>query len=337
MAQQISEEILRTSAEKFGVVSWGSPEELRYRLERTLAVQHMGAAIRECECGFSAPIHESVDSCPGCGVTYEVPTTRDKEDTSMQTVQAAAPKAAAKKTRTIKKSGSKVASISSRVKAKQDEEQAQASAAERKAELDAKKKLAALEKKVDQLRSDAGRIEWDIGQHLTEIHANNLWQATGEFKSFAEYVKARFEFTKQTATAFMKIAQGFKREDASKIDLGHLRLIVSIPEENKDVREELTKRVLEAPEKPTYRELAAEVKAKRAELGLVTERAGFEGTVLISGRFKPGVIAEGEWRPGPEGGKVQYRGQFEIGDSTLVIEDLGEEGGFLVKLKKPRG
>ncbi len=275
----------------------------------------------ECSgCKFTIPDVEEVDSCPGCGANF-APDDEEPE-TEEEPVQAAT---------------NKVTSIATAKGAKQADEQEKRAAEVRVAGVEALKTLETIEAKIETLLGDAGCIEWDIGKYLTEIWNKDLWQvAAGPedagYKSFSDYVTRRFEFTKQTARAFMRIAEHFSREEASEIPLGHLRLLVSIPD--KDARQELVD-LLKEEEDMTFRQLADHVKAKRQELGLQTERAGMEDTVLLNVRLKPGKVAEGKWKT-TKGKNAKRTARFELGDHALTIEDLGAEG-FQVKLHKPAG
>ena len=310
----MSGDVLRGWCERLDLESGGTDDELRCRVERSLAVRHMDAHLLECtRCGFSAPDVDEVDSCPGCGADLAVEGDREEEDEE-DDMQA------------------RPISIATAKATKQNEEAGFRDARVRQAEAKAKKMLAQIEGEIDELLGDAGCIEWDVGGKLLDIYQKDLWQESGEFGSFAEYVRSRFDFTKQTARAFMRISQHFSRKEASKIPLGHLRLLVSIPDD--DARKEMVDRVKK--EDMTFRVLADHVKAKRAELGLQTERAGMEDTVLLNVRLKPGIIAEGEWKKFGRGKNAKRSAKFDIGDHTLVIQDLGGEG-FVVKLQKPKG
>lgn len=307
----LSLDVMRNWCEKLGIPDWGKLDEVRARLERSLAVAHMDAYLMDCDaCGFSAPDVPGLDSCPGCGADFAA--TEDTEGVDMQ--QAAT---------------NNVTPLSAKQE-KQQEDKDRANGAGKIAVASAQKKLSAIEKKIDGLRSDAGRIEWSIGGHLKEIYDRDLWQAGGEYKSFEEYVKGRFDFTRQTARAFMLISEHFSKEEAAEIPLTHLRLLVSIPDE--EARRQMVD--LAKEQDLTCRELAAQVKAKRAELGLDTQRAGMEDTVLVNVRLKPGVVAEAEWKK-VRGKAGKRNGRFMLGDNAFVIEDLGAEG-FLVKLQKPK-
>ena len=200
----------------------------------------------------------------------------------------------------------------------------------KKAEVEAKKSLKTLETKIDKLRDQAIRVEWDIGSHLNDIYKKDLWQVAGA-KDFNAYVQERFGFTRQTAKSFMRIAEMFARDEVSDIPITSLRLIVTVPDPAD--REELVQQVRE--EKPTKKELAEVVKAKRAEAGLKTERAGFEGTVMVSQRLKPGIIAKGDWQT-VRGKEVA---QFELGGQVFQLEDHSSDGEaettWVLKMKKP--
>lgn len=301
---------------KLRIPDWGKVDEVKSRLERSLAVMHMDAYLMECDaCGFQAPDVPGLDSCPGCGADFAADEDQPEEGGDMQ-------QAAATTTNNVTPLSAK--------QAKQKEDKERRDAAGKMAEADARKKLTAIEKKIDGFRADAGRIEWNIGKHLKEIYDRDLWQASDDYKSFEEYVKSRFDFTRQTARAFMLISEHFTREEASEIPLTHLRLLVSIPDEK--ARREMVD--LAKEQDLTCRELAAQVKAKRAELGLDTQRAGMEDTVLVNVRLKPGVVAEAEWKK-VRGKAGKRNGRFQLGDNTFVVEDLGDEG-FVVKLQKPK-
>lgn len=205
--------------------------------------------------------------------------------------------------------------------------------AEKETSAKAAKKLTDLEKKIRELKSSAGCLEWDIGKYLLEIRKGDLWQAANKgHESFNSYVLEEFEFTRQTATSYMKICECFSREEASTIPLGHLRLLVGVP--NEADRNELAEKTRK--EAPTFRELASMVKTKRAEAGLNTARAGHEDMHHVSVRLKIGVVAEGIWKEGraKSGAPPKRLGSFQLGDNTFLIEDLGKDG-FVVKLAPP--
>lgn len=196
-----------------------------------------------------------------------------------------------------------------------------------------RKTLAQYDKQIEDLQKNSAKVAWEIGQLLSEVNERGLWQEGG-YKSFAEYVSHRHKFTKQTARSFIAISKTFSKEEAGELNRGALRLLVTI--EDDDVRAGLAKWVRE--EKPSHRELADAVKAKRAEAGLNTSRAGFEGTILVNTRLKPGVIAEGGWRnrKATKTKPAARVGKFELGDNEFVVEDLGDEG-FTVHLIDPEG
>ncbi len=306
-------DVLRDWCDRLDLESRGTDDELRFRVERSLAVRHMDAHLLACtRCGFSAPDVDEVDSCPGCGADLAVEGNHSKDDKE-DDVQG------------------NLVSIATAKAIKQKDDAELSAARTRAAEAKAKKMLGQIEGEIVELLGNAGCIEWDIGGKLLDIYQKDMWQQSGEFSSFADYVRGRFDFSKQTARAFMLISKHFSRKEASKIPLGHLRLLVSVPDE--DARKKLVDRVKK--EDMTFRELADHVKATRAELGLQTERAGMEGTVLLNVRLKPGVIAEGGWKMG-RGKNAKRSGSFSVGDHILVIEDLGDEG-FVVKLQQPKG
>lgn len=189
--------------------------------------------------------------------------------------------------------------------------------------------LATLEAKIERLRHEQQRVEWEIGSALKVIRQDDLWRATGA-KSFGEYVQLRFGFSATTAKDFIAIAECFSREQASKVGPTHLRLLTKVPTD--EDRAKLYAELERHPE-TTVRELADKVSARRSEAGLKTERGGFEGTVLVNARLQVGLVAQGKWatEKSRSSGKERRVGRFSIGSSEFVFEDLGADG-FVVRL-----
>jgi len=179
------------------------------------------------------------------------------------------------------------------------------------------KRLKELEKSIDNLKEQVTKLEWDIGKNLSNIKDKALWQVAGHHKSFGEYVQTRFGFTRQTAWSYIEIATKLSREDAEELPITYQRQVVKIPdpEERQKLIEEVKK------EKPTTRELAKTVDAKRKEIGLKTERVGFEGTVMLNQRLKPGVVAEGTWE---ESGEA-WVARLELGGQVFEFKDYGQD------------
>lgn len=307
----LSRDRLLSWATKLSLPNYGETTELRSRVERALAASYDAWEFFECEnCGFSRPCVEELAECPGCGVR-SAPSGGQKLEQQTATSRP-------KRSATLKAKDEK-----------REDEKADARADVTAREQKAAKKLAELEGRIDELKASSGRLEWDIGKHLLEIHGTDLWQVSGGFKSFIDYVEKRFEFTRQTARSYMRIAETFQREEASELPLGTMHLLSKVPDEEE--RRELVERAKK--EKPSFRDLAAEVKTKREEAGLNTARAGMEDTVHIAARIKIGdVVGEGSWSQ-TKGKNPKRRAHFHVGGALLELEDLGEEG-FVVRLKK---
>ena len=303
---------MATLAGNLKVANPGTADEIQARLERALAVLYMDSYVLECNrCGFTCPDVDEIESCPGCGVAFpgSGPGAEEPKAEEMQAAEA------------------NVVKMDKRVRQAEDKEQREANV--RVAEAKSAKKLEELEGKIDELTSSVGRIEFDVGKYLSEIYKIDVWQV-GDYKSFNDYVVKRFDFTKQTARALMRISEIFTREEASEIPVSQLKLLVTIPDELEDERRALIEKVKK--DQPTFRELAEDVKAKRAEAGLDTQRSGMEDGVHLACRLKYGVVCEGEWKA--TRGKTPKRvGRFEVGDVAFVVEDLGDEG-FVIKLPK---
>lgn len=315
-------ETIAQSALALGLDDAGAPEIVRERVESFYAVERSDALFEVCnQCGTSAP---NDIRCPGCGNKRTKMAKKDKEPEAKEAkvptakVLAIAPSATAK---------------AAKQEEDADDRLAVQKSAEKETSAKAAKKLTDLEKKIRELKSSAGCLEWDIGKYLLEIRKGDLWQAANKgHESFNSYVLEEFEFTRQTATSYMKICECFSREEASTIPLGHLRLLVGVP--NEADRNELAEKTRK--EAPTFRELASMVKTKRAEAGLNTARAGHEDMHHVSVRLKIGVVAEGIWKEGraKSGAPPKRLGSFQLGDNTFLIEDLGKDG-FVVKLAPP--
>lgn len=301
-------------AEKLSLSPRGGLTDVRHRVERALIGRYLDRPIIKCSsCWFSYPEVEELVECPGCGVRSRPSKGVDVEQ------QGEAPRA--------RKQNGVRPTLQAKDERKEDEK-ADARGAEKDAEAKAAKKLAELEKRIDELKASSGRLEWDIGKHLQEIYASDLWQAPGTFKSFVDYVEKRFELTRQTARSYMRIAEVFSREESSELPTGHLHLLSKVPDEEE--RRALVERAKR--DKPTFRELASEVKTMRAAAGLNTERAGMEDTVHVAARLKAGVVAEGEWKS-TRGKSPKRIARFVVGEAKFVLEDLGEEG-FVLKVEK---
>lgn len=271
--------------------------------------------MMECvECGCSAP--DEASKCPGCGVSFDA----SKERYMGRTKKAEeAPTKAAEKP----KKASVVELAKAREEVREDEV-----VEEKAAENKAAKKLEQLEDKIKKLRTEQQRVEWEIGGALRVIKSEDLWRATGA-KGFGEYVQLRFGFSMQTATEYIAIGEMFSKEQATKIPLGHLRLLTRVP--NDDLRSKLASQAEREP--GTFVEMAEKVRRAREKLGAPTQRGGHEGTVLVNARLKVGPIAQGKWQVGPskKGGRPVRLALFQIGDAELVIDDFGEDG-FAVRL-----
>lgn len=249
--------------------------------------KHPGADMLRCiRCGARSPDVPEFDACPNCGVSF-------------QTEEIAMTKAAVIEHPSSKRTETEPRDL-----------------------VPARAELERLEEEIDRVRSAQVVAEWDIGSRLSEIHRGDLWRAgAGGYKSFADYAQQRFDIGKDTARAYLAVAETFSREEASELSITQLWHLARVP----DVKEraKLVKQVKEGKIETT-RDLAAAVKAKRAAAGLKTERAGLEGTVQVHARLKPGIVAEGEWR--------ETRG----GGSEVFVFDIGG-ARFQVKRSKGRG
>lgn len=195
-----------------------------------------------------------------------------------------------------------------------------------------KAQLDSLEKTIDRLIGEGGVVQWQIGKSLTTIFQDDLWQI-GDYESFSHYVETRWDFTRQTAQAYMRIAATFTEKEAADFGLSELALLSKVKDD--DERQKLVDRVRK--EEPSFRELAEMVKEARQKNGDKTERAGLEGSIALSGRLKVGVIGEGGWKS--RNGKMYF--EIEIGGARFRVEDIPEEpkkkidGGWVVKLLGP--
>lgn len=190
---------------------------------------------------------------------------------------------------------------------------------------EAKRRLEVISEEIAKMRTDLAHSGWDIGDRLKEVYDRDLWKAG--FESFADYVEKKCGFSAQTGRDFMGIARNFKREDIGTLTITQLRLLIKAPEG--PAREELVEQARTG--QPTKRELADQVRAKREEANLNTERRGLKG-VVVNARLEPGLIAEGKWTK-YEAGKG--KGRFKIGDQTFIIE-TNKQHGFKVTLVKPK-
>lgn len=320
----------------------------------TLAQLYPNADVLACDvCDFPVPDCPQVPSCPGCGAAFEVddgspevevlpPEAKAETPKSNGKVidvpaQEEAPKAEkpkkekkgrgqtraereeAKAAKAAKAAEEKPEKPSKPKKEKTPKAAAVATTETAEPAMDPKtaekalKELAKREKRIDSLKSQSNQSKWEIGKELSEIYRRNLWQASGEsaYRSFRDYCVKRFEFTPQTAMSFLLIAESFTKDEAGQIAMGAMRLLVKVPDE--DDRKNLAAEAGQL----TQRELAEKVRTLREEAGLNTSRAGHEGTVGISVRLKPGVIAEGSWTEK----RKKTTAEFEIGGKKFVMED----------------
>lgn len=193
----------------------------------------------------------------------------------------------------------------------------------------ARKTLDRLEKELEKLVADGGTVQWQIGQRLQTIWSGDLWQL-GDFKSFRDYVVTRWEFTVQTAMAYMRIAGTFTEKEAATFGLSEMTLLSKVKDDEE--RAKLADRIRK--EEPSFRELAAMVKESRQKAGERTVRPGTEDSIPLSGRVKVGVYAEGGWKQ--KGEKMFF--EFEIGGARIRLEDIPEDkkkkiaGGWVLKV-----
>ena len=282
----------------------------------------VGGVTMRCDgCGADAP--DSVEYCAGCGADFSAPRVRKESRNTMARKKQQAVETPPDPT-------AKEAEPSSKAK-RSSKEKTKAEVAEPSSEASPKaaKTLASLEAKIEKLRDEQQRVEWEIGSALKTIRQEDLWRATGA-KSFGEYVQLRFGFTNQTAKDFMAIAECFSREQAAKVKPTHLRLLTRVPSDEERAR--LYSEVAKEPE-ITVRELADRVSATRKEAGLRTVRGGYEGTVLVNARLAVGPVATGKWTTAKArtSGSTKRVARFEIGSSSFLLEDLGDDG-FVVRL-----
>jgi hypothetical protein len=186
--------------------------------------------------------------------------------------------------------------------------------------------LKGLETRIDEARTSKVVADWEIGHHLSEIHRRDLWQASGDYTSFVDYAEKRFEIGKDTAWAYLRIAETFSREQATELSITQLWHLARVPDEKDRAR---LLNDVKAGKYSTTRQLADAVKTKRAEAGLKTERNGLQGTVLVHSREVVGVIAEGELKKTRNGGRMF---SFAIGDAKLQVVVSPEGDTVQVKL-----
>lgn len=353
---------LRKVATDLGIDEKTGDDDLPKSVAEELANRHPGANILECsECRFPSPDAKDLTACPGCGDSFEDieddggsdPDDADQEEGEGDVANAAKAKGAkatkakatkakgAKATKEKKTNGANGANGAHAVSAtpatreKLDGKKEVPRGTPENPEVilpspvaispaEAKRRLDEISREIGVRRADLATNGWDIGNLLREVMDRDLWK-TG-FDSFADYVERTCGFSAQTGRDFTQIARNFKREDIGTLTISSLRLLIKAPE---GAREELVNKARE--EKPSRRELAEQVRTKREEAGLSTERRGVKG-VMVTARLEPGVIFEGAWSK-YEGGKG--RGRFKIGDQTFVVE-TNKQHGFKVSLVKPK-
>lgn len=173
-----------------------------------------------------------------------------------------------------------------------------------------------------------------VSRDLHQISSRDLWRGRGEYKSFVQYAKERFEIRKDSARFYVAIGESFPTdESAAGLSFTHLWNLARVP--NAKEREKLAKQVRDGKLEKT-RDLAAAVKAKRVEAGLVTLRTGHatEGFVKITAKLKPGVIAEGEWQTARGGGSQLF--DFQIGDYAFRVRRPKDGKTYEVRLLEPK-
>lgn len=261
-----------------------------------------------------------IDNCPGCGANFV--TGAVAQEVRMENVVA------------FKKDTTPAAEAPAGTPAggKKRAVKATETSPTKAAEAGAAKMLATLETRIDDLRKQGARVEWELGTALASIRQNELWrqaELTGEDKpgSFADYCQKRFGFVRQTAENYIRIATTFTPEQADKLGPSVLALIAKVPADG-----DRTKLIKEAMEKSLSRaQVAEKVKKLRDQAGMDTTRKGFEGKVRVAAWLEPGDIAEGEWRDV----RGKRTASFNLGGQVLDLVDLGPKGGFKVKLRKP--
>lgn len=300
------------------------PSAIVTHLQEVLRVRYSEEVMECSHCGFQSPDTIDLPTCPGCGVAFGADLKDHSEGVPMQQAKAEVVDISAQRTT------KPVRQPKATDKAAQQQEDHEArDAAIRGAEAKAQKQLEGLTKKIEkELATQAGSA-WRIGKHLAEVYNNDLWKVdVGEdYKSFADFAQRRFQFGKDTARGYLRIAETFGEKEASQMSVSRLWWLARV--EDAEERAKLVAQV-KSGELRTVRDLIDAVKVKRAEVGLQTERHGFEGTVALSGRFKAGmVVAEGEFKP-LSGKTKTLVFAFGLGGQSFRIE--ANEDDFGVKL-----
>lgn len=258
-------------------------EALAAELADRLRTEYPGCEILACqECKFPAPDHPDLKTCPGCAVTFLLEEDRDPHP---------------KKSKSPKM---KLAPVEPEVLVPMGLTEASGMVS---LELDR------ITKRIQELRVDFSVNAWEIGTALREIHDRDLWKA--RYGSFHEYVEQQCGFGYGTARDFIQIAKAFTVEEVRSLPVASVRMVAKAPEGD---RKALLEKVRE--ERPTTRELAEQVKTKRAEAGLETERRGLAGTVVVNARLKPGVVTTCIGTKTPTGRMVFT---FSIGEQTFHL------------------
>lgn len=303
------------------------PEFVAKHLQRLVAVRYPEEDVVECSvCGFECPDTIELPTCPGCGVAFGSPTQQPSEGDSMPQAQAEAKVvdiSVQKPGKPVRrpKTAPEPTEEKPTKEAKQKEDKEAKEAEKRSAESKALKRLETISKKVDKELSTQAGSAWRIGKALSEVYLKDLWKADlGEdFKSFVDYAKRRFNFGKDTALGYIRIADTFTEQEATEMSVSRLWWLARV--EDRSERETLAKQV-KSGELRTVRELVDAVKVKRQEAGLQTERKGFEGTVALSGRIQSGgVVAEGEF----EANEEALTFQFELAGLHFEIRANNED------------
>jgi hypothetical protein len=186
----------------------GDPKVAAQALREHFTSNHEENALMACgNCGWEAT--EDHKTCPYCGISLGAPEEGHEPPGDEP------PKTKTPKTKTPKGKGSQAARKKSGALAKPD-----------------KKKIAECDARVAKIqgyRRSLAAEAYNIGTELKAIHDGNLWKHKGH-KSFKSFVQEELDYTRVMAYKYMSMAGSVKKEDAIKLGVSKVDMIVNAPQ-----------------------------------------------------------------------------------------------------------
>jgi hypothetical protein len=190
----------------------GDPKAAAQALREHFKKNHEEEALSACgNCGWEST--EDHNKCPYCGITLGAPEEApepigDKPKVNVKTPKVKTPKKGSKKKKGAKPRKKKGAL----------------------AKVDPKK-IKECDERVERIkgyRRNLAEEAYNIGTELKEIHEKNLWKHKN-YQSFKAFCQSELDYTRVMAYKYMSMAGTVKKEDAVKLGVSKVDMIVNAP------------------------------------------------------------------------------------------------------------